>query len=56
MSGLPRGYDEWRTRSDTDEADAREAKRLRDEARAERADDDRDRQRDEEAMDDRENR
>lgn len=49
MSGLPRGYDEWRTRSDTDEADEREAKRIRDEDLAERADELRDRQKDDEA-------
>ena len=50
MSGLPRGYDEWRTRNAEDDADDQERGRQREVDQAERADYERDRQKDDEAM------
>ena len=47
IDGLPRAYDDWRTRNAEDEEDIREARRLREESMAERADEMRDRDRDE---------
>jgi hypothetical protein len=49
VSGLPRNYDAWRTMSDTDEQERREAEQRRREAQADRADYERDRQKDERA-------
>lgn len=47
MSGLPRDYDEWRTRNAEDEEDIQTRKRQRELDRAERADYERDRKKDE---------
>ena len=47
MDGLPRGYDEWRTRNQEDEDDEANNKRAIAEARAERADYEHDREKDE---------
>lgn len=47
IDGLPRGYDEWRTRNAEDEQDARDAQRQRELDEADRADEMRDRERDE---------
>ena len=47
IDGLPRDYDSWRTRNAEDEAEIREARRLREDALAERSDEMLDRDRDE---------
>ena len=47
MSGLPRGYDEWRTRSREDQEEMDERNRRHQEMLADRADEMRDRDRDE---------
>jgi len=47
MTGLPRGYDEWRTRGDWEDQEDTERKRQRDEDLMERADYERDRKKDE---------
>lgn len=46
ISGLPRGYDEWRTRSREDEEEEAERKRLLNEAKEEQADAEYDRRKD----------
>ena len=49
MSGLGRGYDAWRTMSDTDEQDQREERARRRQAQEDRADYEHDRMKDERA-------
>lgn len=49
MSGLGRGYDAWRTMSDTDEQEAREERARIRQAREDRADYEHDRRKDEAA-------
>jgi hypothetical protein len=45
--GLPRSYDEWRTRNADDEQEEQERRLRKQQAREDRADYDRDRQKDE---------
>jgi len=47
LDGLPRGYDEWRTRSREDDEDMEQARLAREAELRERADYEYDRQRDE---------
>ena len=56
MNGLPRGYDNWRTQSDTDEQDDLKRQEQIRQAKEDRADSERDRMKDEKASEDYERR